>query len=151
MEVRAPPSPTYTYCFALVQARLEEADELKKEGNDLFRSSKWNEALLCYRNGLTRLPERRDPPPPASSSSPRPLTTDDEGDSPLAEGEVSGASTDAESQSEPSDCAKVDSPVEHECAKARSVLHANIAACHLKLASAHTHSLKQVFDTLVAG
>ncbi|KAF8507071.1 TPR-like protein [Russula emetica] len=134
-----------------VQARLEEAEELKQEGNDLFRSSKWNEALQSYRNGLARLPKRRDPPsPPASSSSPRPPTTGDEGDSPLPKGEVPGASTDAESQSEPSDCVNVDSPLEYECAKARSVLHANIAACHLKLASAHTHNcLKQsFFDTL---
>lgn len=132
--------------FALVQARLEEADELKQEGNDLFRSTKWNEALQSYRNGLTRLPKRRDPAPaPASSSSPPPPTTDDEGEAP-------GASTDAKSQSEPSDCVNVDSPLDHECAKMRSVLHANIAACHLKLASAHPHSLKQVFDyTLVAG
>jgi len=116
-----------------VQARLEEAEELKQEGNNIFRLSKWNEALQCYRNGLARLPERRDPPPPASSSSPRPPTTDDEGDSPPAEGEVPGASTDAESQSEPSDRVNVDSPLERECAKARSVLHANIGACHLKL------------------
>ena len=140
-----------TYCFALVQARLAEAEELKQEGNDLFRRSKWNEALQSYRNGLTRLPKRRDPPPPppppASSSSPQPPTTDDEGDSPLAEGEAPGASTDVKSQSEPSDCINVDFPLERECAKVRSVLHANIAACHLKLASAHTHSLKQVFDT----
>jgi hypothetical protein len=56
--------------------------------------------------------------------------------------------TDAESQNEPSDCVNVDFPLEDECEKARSVLHANIAACHLKLASsAHTHnSLKQVLD-----
>ncbi|KAN0125130.1 TPR-like protein [Russula decolorans] len=119
-----------------VQARLAEAEELKQEGNDLFRRSKWNEALQSYRNGLTRLPKRRDPPPPpppASSSSPRPPTTDDEGDSPLVEGEVPGAPTDAENQSEPSDCVNVDSPLERECVKVRSVLHANIAACHLKL------------------
>jgi len=94
---------------------------------------------------LARLPKRRGDPAAAASSlsSPPPPTTDDEGDPPLAEGEVPAASTDAESQSEPSDCVNVDSPLEHECAKARSVLHANIGACHLKLASAHTHSLKQ--------
>jgi hypothetical protein len=51
-------SLTYTHCFALVQARLEEAEELKQEGNDLFRRSKWNEALQSYRNGLARLPKR---------------------------------------------------------------------------------------------
>lgn len=102
--------------------------------------------MQSYRNGLARLPTRRDPSPPASSSSPQPPTTDDEGDSPLAEGEAPGDSTDAESQTKPSDCVNVDSPLENECAKARSILHANIAACHLKLASPHTHSLKQGFD-----
>ena len=136
----------------LVQARLGEAEDLKKEGNDLFRRSEWNEALQCYRNGLARLPKRRDPvplSPPASSSSPGPPTTDDAGDppSPVAEGEVHGASTDAENQSEPSDRVNADSPLERECAKARSVLHANIATCHLKLASAHTHTFRIRFLT----
>jgi hypothetical protein len=98
---------------------------------------------------LAGLPKRRDPSPPASSSSPQPPTTDDEGDTPLAEGDA-GASTDAESQSKPSDCVNVDSPLEHECAKVRSILHANIAACHLKLASAHTHGLKQDFDVTLS-
>ncbi len=132
-----------TYC-SLVQARLEDAEELKQEGNDLFRHSKWNEALQSYRNGLAGLPKRRDPPPPplASSSSPPPPTAADEGDSPLVGGEVPDASTDAESQSQPPDCVNVDSPLQHECTKARSILHANIAACLLKLASVHTHSLK---------
>lgn len=136
----------------LVQARLGEAEELKKEGNDLFRHGEWIEALHCYRNGLARLPKRRDPvpsPPPASSSSPGSPTTDDAGDppSPLAEGQVHGASADANNQSEPSDHVNTDSPLERECAKARSVLHANIAACHLKMASAHTHTFRTRFLT----
>jgi hypothetical protein len=58
MEVRAPQSLTCTHCFALVQARLEEAKELKQEENDLFRRSKWNKALNGYPNGLARLPKR---------------------------------------------------------------------------------------------
>lgn len=130
----APPSLTY----ALVQARLEEAVELKQEGNDLFRRSKWIEALQSYRNGLAQLPKRRHPPSP----SPRPPSTDEEGDPPPAE-EETGASTDAE----PAGSDNVDSSLERECAKARSVLHANIAACHVKLASAHAHNLRAKFNT----
>lgn len=123
--------------MVMVQARLEEAEELKQEGNDLFRRSKWNEALQSYRSGLAQLPKRRPPPP-----SPPPPATDEEGNPPPAEGEFSGTPTDAESRCEPTDCVNIDSPLERECAKVRSVLHANIAACHVKLASAHAHDSK---------
>ena len=55
---------TCTNCFALVQARLEKEKELKHEGNDLFRHSKGNNALITdSRNGLARLLKRRYPPP----------------------------------------------------------------------------------------
>ncbi|KAI9455856.1 TPR-like protein [Russula earlei] len=102
------------------QARLGEAEELKQEGNDLFRRGKWSEALERYRNGLALLP-KRDSPPPA---------TDEEDNSRPPEGEATGgASTETASQNEPI----VDLSRAHECAKARSVLHANIAACHVKL------------------
>ncbi|KAI0001992.1 hypothetical protein BJV77DRAFT_1057703 [Russula vinacea] len=104
-------------------AQLGEAEELKQEGNDLFRRSKWNEALQSYRNGLARLPKRRDPPSP----SPRSPATDGEDDRSPVEGEASDVSADA---GEPNGCVNVDSSQERECAKARSVLHANIAACH---------------------
>ena len=93
---------TCTNCFALVQARLEKEKELKQEGNDLFRHSKGNNALITdNRNSLARLLKRRYPPPASrSSESPlaRPPTTDDEGDSPLAKGEAPGAATDAEKE-----------------------------------------------------
>lgn len=133
----------------MVQAQLREAEELKQEGNDLFRSSKWNEALQSYRSGLARLPKRRPPPPPSPSL--QPPATDDEGDPPVVEGEAPDAFTDDESQSEATGGVNVESTLERECAKARSVLHANIAACHVKLASAHAHSLRTKFHTLVAG
>ncbi|KAH9968932.1 hypothetical protein BC827DRAFT_1166616 [Russula dissimulans] len=103
----------------LVPTQLGEADELKQEGNDLFRRSKWNEALQSYRNGLARLPKRRIPPP----------APEEQGD-PLPTGEeAAAASTETTSQNEPA----IDPSLEHECAKARSVLYANIAACHVKL------------------
>ncbi|KAF8271355.1 hypothetical protein EI94DRAFT_1720427, partial [Lactarius quietus] len=78
----------------LRKCRLAEADELKQEGNGLFRLNKWDDALQSYRNGLAQLPERRSCPHFRSDSS---------------------------------------SPLERECAQARSVLHGNIAACYVKL------------------
>ncbi len=121
----------------LMQAQLGEAEELKQEGNDLFRRDKWDEALQRYRNGLAQLPKRRVPPPPP----PRPAT-EEEGDTLPAEGDANLAPTDAESQHESTLHSDVDAPLKGECAKARSVLNANIAACHVKLASAHARSLK---------
>lgn len=105
-----------------VQARLEEADELKQEGNNLFRLNKWDDALQSYRNGLARLPERRKPGTGEKSHS---LSAEGEG-TPSTDAEeslASGSSLDSNSSS----------PLERECAKARSVLNANIAACYVKL------------------
>ncbi|KAI0257521.1 hypothetical protein BJV78DRAFT_1272495 [Lactifluus subvellereus] len=109
-----------------IQARLGEAEELKQEGNDLFRLNKWNEALQSYRNGLARLPKRRHPPAP-------PATAHEEGDPPPAEGESSRTPTEVDSPPTSDASADVDSPLERSCAKTRSVLNANIAACHVKL------------------
>ena len=120
----------------LMQAQLGEAEELKQEGNDLFRRGKWDEALQRYRNGLAQLPKRRVPPPPP----PRPAT-EEEGDTLPAEGDANLAPTDAESQHESTLHSDVDAPLKGECANARSVLNANIAACHVKLVSAHARSL----------
>ncbi|KAH9064183.1 TPR-like protein, partial [Lactarius vividus] len=104
---------------------LDEADELKQEGNNLFRLNKWDNALQSYRNGLARLPERRKPSVPPA--------TDEKSHSPPAEGE--GTPTDAEESltSGSSLDSSSSSPLERECAKARSVLNANIAACYVKL------------------
>jgi hypothetical protein len=124
----------------LIQARLGEADELKQEGNDLFRRGKWDEALQTYRNGLALLPKRRNPPssPPPGSPHPPPAT-DDKGETPPAEGDANRTPTDVQNQHEST---SADSPLERECAKARSVLNANIAACHVKLASAHARNFR---------
>jgi hypothetical protein len=111
-----------------------EADELKQDGNDLFRLNKWNEALQSYRNGLTRLPKRRCPPAPPAT------THNEEGDPPpAAGGETSGTPTEVDSQ--PISDASANA-LERECAKARSVLNANIAACHVKLVRVHARSSK---------
>ncbi|KAH9175395.1 hypothetical protein EDB89DRAFT_2113222 [Lactarius sanguifluus] len=108
-----------------VQARLAEADEIKQEGNDLFRLNKWDDALQSYRNGLARLPERRKPSvPPATDEKSHSPSADGEGTPPTdaEESLASGFSFDFDS-----------SPLERECAKARSVFNANIAACYVKL------------------
>ncbi|KAH9004412.1 TPR-like protein, partial [Lactarius hatsudake] len=96
---------------------LAEADEIKQEGNNLFHLNRWDDALQSYRNGLARLPERRKP-----SVSP---ATDEKSHSPQlrARSLASGSSLDFDSSS----------PLERECAKARSVFNANIAACYVKL------------------
>lgn len=106
-----------------VQESLAEADELKQEGNGLFRLNKWDDALQSYRNGLARLPERRKSDP------------DEKNHSPPAEGEGTPTHTDAEESlaSGTSVESNSSSPLERECAKARSVLQANIAACYVKL------------------
>ena len=123
----------------LMQARIGEAEGLKQEGNDLFRRGKWDEALQTYRNGLAQLPKRRNPPPPPPSPPP---ATDEEGERPPAEGDANRIPTDAQNQHESTVPSDADSPLERECTKARSVLNANIAACHVKLASTHARSFR---------
>ncbi|KAI0307837.1 hypothetical protein B0F90DRAFT_1621791, partial [Multifurca ochricompacta] len=113
-----------------IQTRLGEAEELKQEGNKLFRLDKWNEALQSYRNGLARLPKRGNPLVPSTAN---------EGsqgrDSPLTEEEATQTCTDADSQPKPKPNHFIDpdSLLGRQCAQARSVLNANIAACHVKL------------------
>ncbi|KAH9025053.1 TPR-like protein [Lactarius hengduanensis] len=115
-----------TVSGSLEKARLAEADEIKQEGNNLFRLNKWDDALQSYRNGLARLPERRKPSVPPA--------TDEKSHSPPAEGEGT-PSTDAEESLASGSSLDFDSssPLEGECAKARSVFNANIAACYVKL------------------
>ncbi|KAI9460842.1 TPR-like protein [Lactarius psammicola] len=110
-----------------VQARLAEADELKQEGNSLFRLNKWDEALQSYRNGLAQVPERR--------KTSMPPATNEKSHSPPAEGEGTHTPTDIEESLASGTSVDSDSssPLERECTKARSVLNANIAACYVKL------------------
>ncbi|KAJ7139842.1 TPR-like protein [Mycena epipterygia] len=96
---------------------LRIADEFKNEGNDHFRARRWDEALVAYRAGLGRLPKK---PQPETKS-----PVDDDEDPPLAQ-QPSDSST-------PKEDAVPMTPEETECAKARSVLNANIGACFVKL------------------
>jgi hypothetical protein len=115
------------------QVRLVEAEELKQDGNGLFRLNRWNEALERYRSGLARLPKRCPPAPPAT-------THNEESDPPQAAGGVtSGTPTKVDGQ--PTSSASANA-LERECAKTRSVLNANIAACHVKLVRVHARGSK---------
>ncbi|KAI0274677.1 TPR-like protein [Gloeopeniophorella convolvens] len=105
------------------QAMLKEADELKQEGNALFRLNQVNEALQSYKDGLARLPKKVPPRPPSAEQ---------EGASPPAKS-TANTTEDIPKENESICSAEVKSPLEQECAKARAVLNANIGACHVKL------------------
>lgn len=96
--------------------RLDKANELKLEGNELFKASKWNEALVSYRTALGHLP------PPNRSAKPELDQADV--DSPGPTGDPSAA-----------EVRDIPDALDAECAKARAVLHANIGACLSKLVS----------------
>ncbi|KAK2461768.1 hypothetical protein APHAL10511_006231 [Amanita phalloides] len=82
---------------------LRSAEELKAEGNEHFRAGRWKEALGVYRSGLGELQQGTD-------------TTQDPRNAEDAE-------------DEPNPTTKLDK----DCSKARAILHANIAACCVKL------------------
>ncbi|KAI0639750.1 TPR-like protein [Trametes polyzona] len=110
---------------------LDDAEALKQEGNEHFRSKKWNEALASYRMALGRLPKRLSPPRSARSEEGQSLTT--------VEDEEPTSSQNANKEASPEADASVGTSEENaavhgpECAKARAVINANIGACHLKL------------------
>ena len=95
---------------------LDKANDLKLQGNELFKASKWNEALVSYRTALGHLPPRNRPAEPELDQA--------DGDSPGPTGDpIAAAVTEASN------------PLDAECAKARAVLYANIGACLSKLVS----------------
>ena len=93
--------------------------------------------MQSYRNGLARLPERR--------KLSEPHANDEKNHSPPAEGEGPSTHTDVEEPltSDTSVDSGSSSPLERECAQARSVLNANIAACYVKLVSARLDDLRE--------
>lgn len=106
----------------MVQRHLDEAAELKLEGNDKFRAQQWNDALATYRRALARLPKRPAKKVVNISSPEDELDSDSQGKT---------RSTEADTQDE--DIATIPSPLQQQCSKARAVLNANIAACYVKL------------------
>lgn len=100
---------------------LDKANELKLEGNALFKASNWTSALVSYRTALSHLPPRKQSIEPesdqADTNPPRRPSTED-----------------------PSGAAVSDTPDAHdaECRKLRAVLYANIGACLAKLVSSES-------------
>lgn len=101
--------------------RLDKANEMKLEGNELFKATQWNEALVSYRTALSQLPPRQ------QSATPELDQTNID----------SSGSCQQPPTGEPSAAAVTDIPnaLDSECAKARAVLYANIGACLSKLVS----------------
>ncbi|KAN0100786.1 hypothetical protein V8E55_000770 [Tylopilus felleus] len=97
-----------------LRERLDKANELKLEGNESFKATKWNEALVSYRTALGHLPPRHPPAEPGSDQA------DLDSPGPTTEPDVASMSDGVD-------------VLDAECAKVRAVLHANIAACLLKL------------------
>jgi len=97
---------------------LEEAERLKQEGNDHFRSKAWEEALAQYKSALGHLPRRKDEPPREPVE---PLESPDP--------ETVGISIPEASPATPSE-SKNESP---DIVKTRAVLNANIGACYIQL------------------
>ncbi|KAI0361240.1 TPR-like protein [Trametes cingulata] len=121
---------------------LHDADELKQEGNEHFRAKRWNEALASYRAALGRLPKRREKLHTKDKGKAR-AEDDAHGDETEEDPEVSAAA-----EEEDANIIIPDAELDAECAKARAVLNANIAACFMKLTehkevvSACTEALK---------
>lgn len=77
-----------------------------------------------------------------------PRANDEKDHSPSAEGEGTSTHTDVEEPltSDTSIDSGSSSPLERECAQARSVLNANIAACYVKLVRARPTTYESAVD-----
>ncbi|KAH9950455.1 TPR-like protein [Amylocystis lapponica] len=113
-----------------VKRCLEEAEELKLEGNEHFRAKRWEEALVAYRTGLGRLPKRN----PVKSTKP---SENDKGKqrehAPSDDDENMPPSPSRPPEPLPEVETIPSTALEMECAKARSIVNANIGACYVKL------------------
>ncbi|KAI0067698.1 hypothetical protein BV25DRAFT_1846856 [Artomyces pyxidatus] len=110
-----------------IKTSLQGAEELRQEGNDLFRSSKWNEALFAYKRGLALLPKRKDTARFSNKGKGKAAVSPDIEDDPLPKHDLEpGLSGDDVLE-------KSLSVLDNDCAKARAVLNANIAASLVKL------------------
>ena len=116
------------------QECLEKVDELKLEGNGLFKAGSWTEALVAYRTALGHLPPRK-----------RTLNQSADRD-PSAATDNTEAPAD-EHDEPPQNELEPPSVLESECSKARAILNANIAACLIKLVS--SNDLHQTTKALI--
>ncbi|KAI0756660.1 hypothetical protein C8Q80DRAFT_1129813 [Daedaleopsis nitida] len=115
------------------RADLKGAEDLKQEGNDHFRAKRWDEALAAYKSALGHLPQRSTPDRSSMElEDTRPTVDSDD------EPESRASSRPSERMSEkqgarPQEEEVPPSELDVECAKARSILNANIGACYAKL------------------
>ncbi|KAF8528132.1 TPR-like protein [Hysterangium stoloniferum] len=108
-----------------IRGSLLEADSVKAEGTEYFRTGKWTEALQCYRRALAMLPRRKEAvmaPHDAKGKG----KVDARVESPSGVRSEGGGADEVTTAVELSE-------IERRCAKARSVLNGNIGACHVKL------------------
>jgi hypothetical protein len=122
----------------ICKACLPYAEELKTEGNDHYRAGSWKEALAAYRSGLGGLPARikdkrqEDMQATDAGSAQTPVDDEkeDQPDSQLTDAGENVGEHDTET-----------GPWEKEYSKTRAALHANIAACYVKLVSVRSHRM----------
>jgi hypothetical protein len=121
-----------------VQISLDAANERKRQGNDLFRVGKWEEAMTTYRSALECLPKRMISAPGQRSADSDTLSDSGEvGDESQGLGESSGSKSTGTTNEKEEEVIEVVTPAveqsEREMKTLRAVLNANIAACYQKL------------------
>lgn len=98
---------------------LQEAERLKQEGNNHFRSKTWEEALAQYKSALGHLPRREREPPRDPVEPPEPSDVE--------------AVDVSSSEGPPATLPQLKNEDSPEIVKARGVLNANVAACYVQL------------------
>lgn len=122
---------------------MDEANELKVRGNDLFRESSWQGALEAYMSGLKVLPVRPVDVKGKGKASGNDSDDDDDG-IPKVPGDEPEATPEpkiVEVVEEEKDNSPLGLALQ-QCAVVRSILNSNIAACHVKLVRLAYHPLK---------
>lgn len=108
---------------------LDDAEILKQEGTEHFKAGSWAQALASYRSALGRLPKRVE----KSKAPVRPPNDDEEDDD--------------DKENKPEEGEEPLTGLELEVVKLRSVLNANVGACHFKLGE-HKDAVKACTDAL---
>ncbi|KAH8102476.1 TPR-like protein [Cristinia sonorae] len=115
-----------------IQRLLDEANDLKLQGNEHFRKQSWDEALGVYRSALGKLPKRK-----VRAQTIEEKVRSREPEDTKGKGRDTGEEVDEVDQSSspepPAEPEPEPTELERECAKARAVLNSNIGACFVKL------------------
>ncbi len=108
---------------------LKNSAEFKDEGNAFFLAKNWTSALSAYHQALACLPKAPVVVAPLPKLVDEPESDLQEQETPGTPGAEAVAAGSSEGQQ------PATTPLESACSHARVVLHSNIAACELKLAS----------------